>query len=537
VTGTVADARGAVASGAWAQAFALLTVADQPGSLSPDDLELLAVSAYMLGRDDDYVDALERAHHALLEAGDVRRAVRCTFWIGHSRLFRGDAAQAMGWFDRGRRLLGDDDCVEQGWMLIPVWLQQMGSGDWAAGHDTAATAAAVAERFADRDLLSLARDDQGRALVSQGRTAEGLRLVDELLVAAVSGELSPRVTGIVFCNTISFCRDAFALPHAREWTQALTRWCDAQPEMVAHNGLCLVHRAEIDQLQGAWEASLAQAHDTATRFTAGVLNQIACGGAHYRQGEVHRLRGDFPRAEQCYQDAHRHGFDPQPGLALLRLATGEAQAAAAALRRAATERALPLERAGLLAAFAEVMVAVGELDSADSAARELSEVADACGSEWLAAQAAQARGLVALERGDHAGALLQLREACREWLALGAPYDAARTRVLLSRTCRALGDEDTARLELDAAQGELERLGARPDLAALTPPGRDTHGLTARELEVLRLVKAGAGNRDIAATLTISEHTVARHVQNIFSKLGVTTRTAAGAWAFEHDLG
>jgi DNA-binding CsgD family transcriptional regulator len=534
---TLDEGRMAFATNAWAQAFALLTEADQPGALSPEDLELLAVSAYMLGRDDDYVDALERAHHALLDAGEVRRAVRCTFWIGHSRLFRGDGAQAMGWFDRGRRLLGDDECVEQGWLLIPRWLQQMGSGDWSAGHDTARAGAEIAERYGDSDLLFLALDEQGRALVNQGRTAEGLRLVDEVLVAAVSGELSPRVTGIVFCNTIAFCQDVFALPHAKEWTRALTRWCDAQPEMVAHNGLCLVHRAEIDQLGGAWEDSLAQAQTCATRFTAGVLNQIACGKAHYRQGEVHRLRGDHRLAERAYQEAHRHGYDPQPGLGLLRLAEGDAQAASAGLRRAVTERARPLERAGLLAAFAEVMVAVGELDSADSACHELSEVAHACGSEWLAAQAAQSRGLLALERGEHSGALLQLREALREWLALAAPYDAARTRVLLSRACQALGDADTARLELLAATAELERLGARSDLAMLRPDAHDDHGLTARELEVLRQVKAGASNRDIAASLTISEHTVARHLQNIFSKLGVTTRTAAGAYAFEHDLG
>jgi hypothetical protein len=246
--------RESYATGAWTEAYESLSRAERAEALGGADLELLARSAYMLGRDDDYVGGLERAHHAHLDAGEGLQAVRCAFWIGHNLLFRGETVGATGWFARAQRLLEREsgDSVERGYLLIPVWLQQMGSGDHEAGYATAAEAPAIGERFGDDDLRWLAVDEQGRALINQGRVEEGLRLVDEVLVVANAGELSPIVTGIVYCNTIAFCRSVYQLPHARVWTQALTRLCEAQPEMVAHNGLCLVHRAEMMQLQGAW---------------------------------------------------------------------------------------------------------------------------------------------------------------------------------------------------------------------------------------------------------------------------------------------
>lgn len=252
--------RESYAIGSWLTAFDSFSMADQATPLSADDLELLARSGYMLGRDDDYVDALVRAHQAHLASGDAPRGVRCAIWIGHSMLFRGQTAHAGGWFARAQRLLDrvEQDCVERGYMLIPIWLEQMGSGDYEAGRATAVRAEEIGERFDDADLVWLARDDQARALLRLDRVQEGLRLVEEILVATDAGECSPFITGILYCNTIAFCRDAYELRHAREWTEALTRWCRQQPEMVAHNGLCLVHRAEVLQLMGAWEAALEE---------------------------------------------------------------------------------------------------------------------------------------------------------------------------------------------------------------------------------------------------------------------------------------
>ena len=234
--------RESYAEGAWLDARERLAAAHAEVKLNPDDLELLARAEYMLGHDDAYVAALERAHHAHARAGDMPRAVRCGFWIGHNMMFRGESVRARGWFARAQRELERDgrDCVERGWLLIPRWLEQMAGGDYEAGYATAVEAAEIGERFGDADLVWLARDEQGRALLGQARTDAALRLVDEALVVTSDGELSPVVTGIVFCNTIAFCRDAFELRHAREWADALTRWCDGQPQMVAHNGLCLV---------------------------------------------------------------------------------------------------------------------------------------------------------------------------------------------------------------------------------------------------------------------------------------------------------
>jgi DNA-binding NarL/FixJ family response regulator len=433
------------------------------------------------------------------------------------------------------------DCVERGYLLIPVWLEQMGGGDFAAGYATAVEAAAIGERFGDADLVWIAVDEQGRALVNQGRVAEGLRLVDEVLLVANAGELSPVVTGIVYCNTIAFCRSVYELRHAREWTDALTRWCEDQPEMVAHNGLCLVHRAEIMQLKGAWEEALDVARRAAERFTEGVLNQLACGKAFYRQGEVHRLRGTLAAAEDAYREASRYGSETQPGLALLRLAQGKSDAAAAAIRRAVSEATKPLQRAALLPAYIVIMLAIDEVSEAASACREFEQIAQRQGSDALDAMSAHARGAVALAEGDANTALVALRRAWQGWQGLEAPYEAAHTRILIGLACRSLGDEDTAAMELDAARGVFEQLGGAPDVTRVDSlVGRaglgDPSGLTARELQVLRLVAAGKSNREIAAELTISDHTARRHLQNIFRKLGVSSRAAATAYGFQHDL-
>ncbi|HVR13547.1 MAG TPA: LuxR C-terminal-related transcriptional regulator, partial [Gaiellaceae bacterium] len=370
---------------------------------------------------------------------------------------------------------------------------------------------------------------------------EALRLVDETLVVALAGELSPIVTGIVYCNTIAFCRDVYEVRHAREWTEALSRWCERQPEMVAHNGLCLVHRAEIMQLQGAWNEALVEARRAAERFTSGALNELARGRAFYQQGEVHRLRGEFAAAEEAYRGASRCGHEPQPGLAFLRLAEGKAWAAVGAIRRVLGESAQPMLRAGLLPACVEIMLAVGDLAEARGACDELQEIAAAHQSDVLRAASGRARGLLASADDDPHGALVALRESLSIWQELEAPYEVARLRVSVGLACRALGDEDTAVLELEVARDVFSRLRARPDVAWVDvqlkrASASKPYGLSERELEVLRLVAAGNSNREIATRLVISEHTVARHMQNVFGKLGVSSRSAASAFAAAHEL-
>jgi DNA-binding CsgD family transcriptional regulator len=532
--------RASYAEHAWRDAYESLSRADDMSRLEPEDLVLLATSAYMQGLEDEYVRALERAHYAYLDSGEVPRAVRCTWWIGLSFLLQGDAAPATGWFARGERLLEaeDRDCVERGYLLLGSMLESFAEGDFEAARAKAAEVIAVGERFDDRDLIALGVMDLGHALLELGRARDGLRLVDESMVAVTSGGLSPIVAGILYCNTIAICQRVYELRRAREWTTALTLWCERQPEMVAHTGVCLVHRAEIMQLQGGWEAALEEAERVAAR---GVLNQRAFGRALYVQGDLHRLRGDFRAAERAYRAAARHGQQPQPGLALLRLAQESGDAAVAGIRRVVGEPSPPLKRAALLPAYVEIALAAGEVEEAERASDELAAIAQVHQGDALKAMSAYARGAVALARGEPAGALAELRRALQMWQELGAPYEAARARVLVGLACAGLGDEDGATLELEAARTVFEELGARPDVSradslrtASSAP--DRHGLSPRELQVLRLVASGETNKAIAASLVLSERTVDRHVSNIYAKLRVSSRAAATASAYEHGL-
>jgi DNA-binding CsgD family transcriptional regulator len=539
----VSRGREAFARRAWPDAFEFLSRADQAAPLGAKELELLATSAYMLGRDNEHIRALERAHHAYLDAADTARAVHCAYWIGHNLMLRGEMGPATGWFGRGQRLLEREerDCAERGYLLIPVLVGHAIAGDHGAAYETATEIAEIGTHFADRDLIAIGVHEQGHALVRQGRFEEGLRLLDEVMVGVTSGELSPIVTGMVYCNTIAFWQSVYELRRAREWTEALTRWCEQQPEMVAHTGVCLVHRAEIMQLQGAWDAALGEARRVGERFAEGVLNERVCGKAYYRQGEVHRLRGERGAAEESYREASRRGYEPQPGLALLRLAEGKSDVASSAIGRALDEASQPRVRAALLPAYAEIMLARGEVDEARSACCELETISGAHRSDMLRAMSAQARGALALAEGDPQTALVSLREAWQAWRELEAPYEAARVRVLVGLGCRAVGDEDTAGWELDAARDVFDRLGAGPDVAwvdslTASPQTASAQGLTHRELQVLRLVARGATNRSIAAELVLSERTIDRHVSNIFAKLRVSSRAAATAYAYEHDL-
>lgn len=542
VSGALQSGRDAFGRQAWGEAYARLSTADRAEPLGVADLELLAIAAYLVGRDDPCEEAWTRAYHGCLALGETTRAARCAFWLGWGLFYKGQMAQCGGWFGRAQGLVDEHgrDCVERGLLLVPEAVKQLFGGDPAASLATFAEAGEVGARFADHDLGAFSRLGRGQALIRLGRLADGMALLDEAMVAVSAREVSPMVAGTVYCAVLLECRATFDVRRAQEWTAALTRWCDADPDMVPYRGQCLVHRSEVLQLHGQWSEAMDEA-GRACELLSRPPPQPAAGLAYYQQGELHRLRGEVAEAEEAYRHAARWGLDPQPGLAQLRLAQGQLDAAGAALRRVLDEAGDFLARSKVLAACVETALEAGRHADARAAADELASVAAELDAPYLEAVSAQAAGAVLLAEGDARAACSTLRSAWAAWQRLEAPYEAARTRVLVGRACREMGDTDTAAIELDAARWVFERLGAAADLDRLDileapAPARRVGGLTARELEVLALVVAGKTNREIAAVLFVSDHTVRRHIQNIFAKIGVSSRAAATAFALHHDL-
>jgi DNA-binding CsgD family transcriptional regulator len=537
--------RSAFARRAWGDAYEALTD-PKAGLLGGDDVERLAISASLSGHEDEAIEAFGRLHQLRLDTGDVLRAARAAFWAGMRLFSLGEPARATGWLARAQRLVDSEgkDCVEGGYLRLPLAVRLAAAGDLAGARKAAVEAAAIGARHGDRDLGALGHTFEGRALIRHGRIAEGLPLLDEAMVAVTSGELSAIVTGVIYCAVIAACQQSYALERPREWTAALTSWCDQQPQLVSFAGSCLIHRSEILQLGGAWPEAAVEARRASDRLARS--KDAEAGNAAYQEGELHRLRGELPEAERAYARASERGRDPQPGLALLRLAQGRIDLAAAASRRVLSVASDQMSRSRFLPAHVEIMLAAADLGEARRAADELEELARDLGMELLHAMALQALGAVTLAEGDPGAAIDPLRRAQEVWQRAQAPYPSARIRMLVARAFRALGDHDGATLELQAAKKVLEELGAAPDLAAieaLTKPepdvrerGRDTHGLSARELEVLLLVAAGKTNKVIARELFLSEKTVDRHVSNIFGKLDLNSRSAATAWAYQHGL-
>ncbi len=541
-TSQLREGRDAFGQRSWKVAYSALGAAHEADALEVDDLQRLAVASFLVGDEDTFVKSLQEAHQRSVDADRPADAARYAFWVGFHFANRGEGSLAGGWFARAARLVehAGEECAVRGYLLIPVARQALMSGDPAEAARVASQAVDVAERFGDGDLLAIALYVQGRALLRAGRMSEGLTALDEAMIAAAGGELSPQVTGLVYCGAIGACREVYALHRAHEWTAALSEWCESQPDMVPYAGECRVYRAEILQLSGEWARAMDEARRACVCFERG-SEPRGMGLGLYQQGELHRLRGELDEAEAAYRAANRSGREPQPGLALLRLAQGDSPSAAAAIRRALAGTSDPLRRARLLPAHVEIMLEIGDVEEATRACDELAAIAESRPGGAMRTLVAQAEGAVALASGDPGSALAPLRSAWQEWQALGATYEVARTRMLLGIACKALGDEDGAELELEAARATFEGLGATPDLARVdrlagSASARDHHGLTGREMEVLRLLSTGLTNRAIADQLFISEKTVARHVANIFGKIGVSSRAAATAFAYEHDL-
>ena len=543
LAGALARGRDAFQREAWSDARTLLAQADREAPLEPDDLDRLATAAFLIGEEAASIDARTRAHQGFVERGETLRAVRSAYFLLLSMHDRPEyQAQAAGWLARAQRLVDEypDDCAERGLMFCASGLQRVRAGDIAGTEAAFDRAAAVAVRFKDPDLATMARHGQGRMRLAGGRTAEGLAMLDEVMVAVTCGEVSPMIAGILYCSVISVCHDLLDLRRAHEWTTAMAGWCAAHPDMVPFRGQCLIRRSELLQLRGSWPDALVEAEQACDRCEASAGDRDA-GAAYYQLAEVHRLRGDFQKADEAYRLASQKGQRPQPGLALLRLAQGQIDGADAAIRQALNEPRVPVARARMLRAAVEIMIASKDVAAARAAAEELTRIVTQLDAPLLRGACAQAAGAVALAQRNAADAVEHLRDAWSLWRELDAPYEIARVRELTGLAYRQLGDEEGAQLEFEAAAEAFDRLGAAPDAARvaalITSAAAVQQGpLTGREVEVLRLIASGKTNRAIAGELAISEKTVARHVSNILTKLDLPSRSAATAYAYSKNL-
>ena len=526
---------------AWGTAYSQLSAADTASPLDPEELAVLAQSALLIGKEAEGAEYLTRAHQGFLSQCDTASAVRCAFWLGFTALLNGEVAKAGGWLSRATRLLdGCPDCVERGYLLVPAAYKAFRAGDCTAAHAGFVQAAAIGKQFGDKDLETLALQGQGRSLIRTGKIPEGLALLDEAMVAVTAGEVSALNAGGVYCSVLDACGEIFDLQRAREWTSALEQWCASQPDIVPYRGHCLVRRAELLQLHGDWTEALDEAQRAVALLSHPVPKPFV-GSAAYQVGEIFRLRGRFAEAEVAYQQAGQWQSSPGPGSALLKLAQGQLDAAKAAIRRMSANDLATGPRAKILDASVDIELATGDVTSARVAASELTEIATQYGIPYLNALSSRATGAVLLADGDAQTALEELRQSWTIWCELEAPYEAARTRVLIAQACRTLGDEEMATVELATARQTFEKIGAAVDLQqadvlATNATLKNNGPLTERELEVLKLVASGMTNRSIAAKLYISEKTVARHVSNIFTKLDLRSRSAATAYAYDHKL-
>jgi DNA-binding NarL/FixJ family response regulator len=370
-----------------------------------------------------------------------------------------------------------------------------------------------------------------------GRVTEGFGCLDDVMLSVIGGEVGPITAGIVYCAVILECMAQFDLARASEWTTALAGWCAAQPDLLPFRGQCLVHRSQLQQIAGDWTTAVATANEACRRLAD--PPHPALGLARYQQGELHRLLGDVERAAAAYRDASRLGHDPMPGAALLELAQGRTTAASASICRALQEAPTATERPALLSAAVDIFRAAGDAAAARCAADELSTIASSTTLPVVEAMAAHATGTVLILEGEPAAALKHLRSAAHSWCQLQMPYEVARTGVAVGLACAALSDRTAADVEFRNAREAFLALGASPDVArldALTGEPPSVEGLSDREREVLAQLAAGKTNKEIAEALIISRHTVRRHVEHIFSKLGVTSRAAATAYAYEHGI-
>ena len=534
-TPTLQAARTSYQQGAWADATRLYLEADLDTELGIEDLENLVWAAGIAARDEDMLRTLERLYNHHVAADNHEASARAAFWSGLRNMMIGDVSKGAGWLQRAAKHAEKTppDCVQRGYLILPQVYMSRAKGDFETAIAMAGKAVEFGERANEPDLVAMAGSIQGGLLFRLGRLEEGYVPIDEAMLLANAGQLSPVITGAVYCEIVASCCRVLEMERAREWTEILNEWCENNPQAKAFTGVCQVHRAEVLQLGGDWQEAFSES-ERAGEGLKGTTEQTAMSTAAYRRAEIHRLRGEYAKAEAEYRLAGEIKIDPQPGLSLLRLAQGRTDEAVSMIRRAVSTASDLPSKTALLPACIEILIQAGDYEDAATYCAELKSIADTYGTEIMARVSDQCHGALAMAQDDHLNGVAALNRAREFWSAFGAPYLEARARIEVARGLDNLGDKDSAAIELDAAEKLMRELGAAPDLETIRAMSRSgqggtNHTLTKRECEVLSFLAAGSTNREIASELGLSPKTVNRHVENIFDKLGVSSRAAAVA--------
>lgn len=530
--------RGALARHDWQTAFdsARRMAAESP-EVEAEAADVEAEAAWWLGRLQDCTDARERAHRLFVELGEHRRAGQCAVWLYEHYTFAIRPAIAGAWLRRARQALQDDpECAEYGGLVLREAEVAHGGGELDRAASLATQVIELGRRLKAPNLEAEALQTLGRVLIDQGRIDEGLQRLDDAMLFAAEGRLGPYSTGKVYCSLIAACEDVGDFDRAGEWTESTLKWAEDNHPFAIFPGICRVHRAVVLKRRG----SLAEAEREAARACEELGDRHVgnTAAAYAEVGDIRRRLGDLEEAEAAFAKAQELCGRPCGGLALLRLAQGRVDAAMATIADCLRGTTNPLGRSALLPMFVHVAIAAGDLPGATDALAELEATASAFATPTLRATVASTRGRLALANGDPTAAAT-LQQAVEQWGALDVPYEVATARTLLGQALRLNRDEQGAAASFDAAAKLFDQIGARLDAQLAT--GDDVRpelpaGLTEREVEVLQLIAAGMTNNEIADALYLSAKTISRHLSNIFTKIGVNSRAAATAFAFEYSL-
>jgi DNA-binding NarL/FixJ family response regulator len=532
-TSLLTAARAAFARGEWDSAHRDFDRARSLGDLQTEDLDRFGSTLWWVGEVSASLSVSEEVYHRYEDEGAPLAAAMKALNLGLLWFIRGDLVISSGWANRARRLLRDlPDSVEHGYLLYLDAAADLDFSNLQPTREAAARLDELGRRLHAAQLTSFSLVLSGLADIRDGATSSGFAQLDEAMLPVLAGQLPPEWAGDIYCTVIHACYALADLPRMRAWTQATEQWCHQFRGEVVYSGICRIHRLQLLCAEGRWD----QAEEAIERSGAELIgrNNWVAGEAFYQLGEIRRLRGDDAGARAAYGQSRSLGTDPQPGESLLLHAEGKSEDAWAALCAALAGRDR-LAGAGLLGAGVELALALERTDEAEHLCSELESTATAFGTPGFRAWAAHARALMLLARARHAEALPVLRRAAAEYRALGARRETALIHELMARAHRGLDAGGAAAADLAQALAVYRGLGALPDVRRLGG-GQLPGGLTGREADVLALVADGASNRAVAEALFISQKTVSRHLANIFAKIGVSSRTAAAAWAHEHGL-